>query len=723
MILNMDGALQTFIVESKELLQEMEDCLLRLEAGDTSPDMVAAIFRAAHTIKGSSGLFGLEPIVQFTHTVEDLLDHVRNGEVQVSSPLIAALLECGDHMQNLVETVAVQGKQPDEALDTAGRILSGRLTEFKRSTGQLDLHVDAFPSHCLNTCWHVSIRFGSDVLSHGMDPASFLNYLGQLGEIVQVYSIADSLPGLDQMDPESCYWGYEIALRADVERAELAAAFEFIESNSIVKILPPQAKLEDYITLIDQLPEDNSRLGEILVAIGALTEQELVRALAQQKLGASISDKHTPLGEILVESQGTAPDLINSALAKQSGELRAKETVYVRVHAEKLDGLINLVGELVIAGAGANLLAKSCNNDALAEATSNISDLVEDIRDRALKLRMVPIGDTFNRFQRVVRDVSKELGKRIELKISGAETELDKTVVEKIGDPLMHLIRNAMDHGIETPEDRVSAGKPASGVLHLNAYHESGSIVIEISDDGRGLDKDRILAKALEKELIPASAALSDQEIFNLIFEPGFSTAAAVTNLSGRGVGMDVVKRNIMALRGTVELESLATIGTTVRIRLPLTLAIIDGFLVNVGSSSYVIPLEMVQECIELSDEERQRTRERSYLNLRGEVLPLVFLRDHFMVEGPPSRRANVVVVHVEDRKAGLVVDELQGEFQTVIKPLGKLFSSLRGISGSTILGNGTVALILDIPALAREINKLEPALRPHQPNTAVLQK
>lgn len=741
MTLNLDSALQTFIAEARELIEQMEDGLLRLESESNPEDIIGAIFRAAHTIKGSAGLFGLTPIVSFTHVVEDVLDRVRDGQIQITSDLVALLLKCSDHMQSLVQTVAVNGEEPSEAMKAEGRMLLSGLeaflpsahaeTQVTPSTTPVSPQASATPqadqNDVSNNCWHISIRFGSDVFASGMDPMSFLNYLGRLGTVENVYSMADGLPDFDKLDPECCYWGYEIALNSTAERSEIASAFEFIEDGSQIKIIPPKSKLNDYIELINALPEDNQRLGEILVSVGALSEQEVLCALANQTLNSFTQAEHAPLGEILANTQGTPTELIHTALAKQStakdsnketSREVSKESVYVRVHAEKLDKLINLVGELVIAGAGANLLAKTCNNTALVEATSSISDLVEEIRDGALKLRMVPIGDTFNRFHRVVRDVSRELGKNIELRISGADTELDKTVVEKIGDPLMHLVRNAMDHGIEMPQDREAKGKEAKGVLHLNAYHDSGSIVIEISDDGKGLDKERILAKGIEKGLVQEGATLSDSEIFGLIFEPGFSTAAAITNLSGRGVGMDVVKKNITALRGSVELESEAGKGATVRIRLPLTLAIIDGFLVGVGASSYVIPLDLVKECIELTEEDQKQTQQRQYINLRGEVLPLVFLRKHFMLEAGGGRRANVVVVHAEDRKAGLVVDELQGEFQTVIKPLGKLFSTLRGIGGSTILGNGSVALILDIPSLIQEVNKQEPVLKMVHKNT-----
>ncbi|HTZ00106.1 MAG TPA: chemotaxis protein CheA, partial [Rhodocyclaceae bacterium] len=343
------------------------------------------------------------------------------------------------------------------------------------------------------------------------------------------------------------------------------------------------------------------------------------------------------------------------------------------------------------------LLAQKSRQTVLVEATSILSRLVEDIRDSALQLRMVQIGETFNRFHRVVRDMSKELGKDLELTIRGAETELDKSVVEKIGDPLMHLVRNAMDHGIEAAAVRAARGKPPVGQVGLNAFHDSGSIVIEVTDDGGGLPREKIRAKAIEKGLIAEGQSLTDHEIVNLIFEPGFSTAEKVTNLSGRGVGMDVVRKNIQSLRGTVEVQSEEGVGSRFSIRLPLTLAIIDGFLVGVEKASYVIPLEMVVECLEL----QEVSSERNYINLRGEVLPFVRLRNLFEVSGQKPKRENVVVVRSGNQKAGIVVDQLQGEFQTVIKPLSAIFHNLRGISGSTILGSGEVALILDVQALA----------------------
>ncbi|KAB0569712.1 chemotaxis protein CheA [Pseudomonas palleroniana] len=673
MSIDLDQAQQTFIAEARELLQVMEQSLLQLESEPGDEDAIGAVFRAAHTIKGSAGLFGLAPIVGFTHIVEDVLDRLRDGSVKVDAALIALLLKCGDHILDLIEAVDHHGGALQPATLEHGEVLREALSAYQplqtaitavESAGQDD-------ETRAEVLWHISLRFGAEVFRNGMDPLSFLRYLATLGQLLQVTPLTERIPPVDAWDPESCYLGFEIDLRSNASHATLNEVFDFVRDDC-----------EVLISALDA-PGDSS----------------------------------TAAGTELVTQTLASPVATTQQRVATTSDVKPRDGNYVRVNADKLDELINLVGELVIASAGASLLARSCNNDPLEEAASTVSGLVEEILDGALRLRMIPIGDTFNRFRRVVRDVSQELGKDIDLIISGAETELDKTVVEKIGDPLMHLLRNAMDHGIENAEARRAAGKSTKGHLSLNAYHDSGSIVIEIADDGAGLNRERILEKAQERGLVASGAVLSDQEIYNLIFEAGFSTAEAVTNLSGRGVGMDVVKRNITLLRGTVDLDSRPGQGTVVRIRLPLTLAIINGFLVGIDHCTYVIPLDMVQECVELDELQRQSSRDQGYLDLRGEVLPLVHLRDHFNHEGPPARRQNVVVVRYAEHKAGLVVDDLLGEFQTVIKPLGKLFGALRGISGSTILGSGAVALILDIPALLNQIVQQE-ARTPQAPSS-----
>ncbi|MDD5176234.1 MAG: chemotaxis protein CheA [Sterolibacterium sp.] len=709
----MEEILSVFIQEAREQLTDMEAGLMRMEQGDHDPETLNAIFRAAHTIKGGSGVVELGMIEKFTHVVENALDKLRNNEIQVSNDLISAMLNCCDHINALLDLAENDQREPGAELQIKGETLANTLRGFlggavgpsaKTTPAEQTASVESEGGgKTMNDCWHISVRFGRDVLRNGMDPESILRYLLSLGEIVHITTIADALPEAAEMDPESCYLGFEINFRSHADKAAIEKVFDFVRDGCELHILPPFSKVTDYVQLILELPEETMRLGEILVKSGALTQEELDEGLAEQQVGSQAAQAEgTPapqLGEILVERQMVQPELVEAAVAKQKlvSEKKADEARLIRVHADKLDLLIDLVGELVIAGASANLLAQKSGQTVLVEATSVLSRLVESIRDSALQLRMVQIGETFNRFNRVVRDTAKEIGKEIELVITGADTELDKSVVEKIGDPLMHLVRNAMDHGLEPTAVRLAKGKPAAGRVELNAFHDSGSIVIEVVDDGAGLPKEKIRAKAIEKGIIGANDTLSDQEIANLIFEAGFSTAEKVTNLSGRGVGMDVVRRNIQALRGTVEVQSQENIGSRFIIRLPLTLAIIDGFLVGVEQSSFVIPLEMVVECMELQN----ASVDRNYLNLRGEVLPFVRLRELFEVGSERPGRENVVVVKAGGRKAGIVVDVLQGEFQTVIKPLGGLFRHLRGISGSTILGSGDVALILDVHALA----------------------
>ena len=723
--MNIDQALLTFLEESRELLRQIEDSLMYLETSEQDDDTVNAMFRAAHTIKGSAGLFGLDEVVSFTHVVENILDQVRSGDIRVTADLIAVLLPCGDHIGTLISECVDGDAEVSADTRDAGERLLNKLRTFSKSaaaddgerasgmTGAPPIETDSpdaseDDNFVVADTWHISLRFGEDVLRNGMDPASFLRYLGRLGELVHVTTLFDAMPPADDMNPETCYLGFEIELKSDAAKMELEEVFEFVREDSWIRILPPYSRVSDYIQLIQDLPEGEEKVGQILINSGALTQRELEDGLVRQAAHAAQKEDPPLIGKILVDQGVVQQPVVDAAVAKQqiTRDKKPQESRLIRVQADKLDALINLVGELVIAGASANLLAQRSGDGALLEATSTMSRLVEEIRDGALQLRMVQIGETFHRFQRVVRDVSKELGKEIDLVINGAETELDKTVVEKISDPLMHLVRNSMDHGIESAELRIDRHKPKIGRLQLNAYHDSGSIVIEVVDDGGGLNKNKILQKALEREVISSASNLTDKEIFNLIFEPGFSTTDTVSNLSGRGVGMDVVRRNIEALRGTIELESNEGVGTTVRIRLPLTLAIIDGFLVGIANNAYVIPLDMVLECVELTPAQQQAARASNYINLRGEVLPFIRLRDLFAVEGSSPRRESIIVMQYAGQQAGLMVDSLIGEFQTVIKPMGKLFTHLKGIAGSTILGSGEVALILDVPSLVqRAIN------------------
>ncbi len=709
-----ENPLDTYLEENRELLQEMEDILLQLEGGGDS-EVMNALFRTAHTIKGSSGIFGFGHVVAFTHVVENVLDRLRDGEIQVSEDLVAALLASRDHISALVDSAIREEEALSEELSQQGDGILQRLARFQSTEVEDASAQAATPAvvaskierengpRVMTEQWHISIRFSENVFRLGLDPAPFLRYLKKLGEITHITTVFDGLPLLEAMDPESNYLGFEIALASDASKTEIEAAFEFAMEECTLYILPPQAKISEYADLIEHLPEEAEMLGVILSRCGALTDNELQMALhcQAQLREQAVPDDMSRLGEVLVKQQTVHPEVVDVALEKQAQVRNQRNAAKsVRVDAARLDSLINLVGELVIAGAGNQIQARRIDDEALLETVSSMSHLVEEIRDHALQLRMVPIGESFNRFNRVVRDVSKDLGKSIRLEIYGGDTELDKTVTEKIGDPLMHLVRNAMDHGLESAEEREAQGKPAEGVVYLNAFHDSGGIVIEVADDGAGLDPAKLLAKAREKGLVDANQELDKKEIYRLILEPGFSTAQEVTDLSGRGVGMDVVRRNIEALSGTVDIDSELGEGTTVRIRLPLSLAIIDGFLVGVGESSYVIPLDMVQECIELSEADTQESHGEHYINLRGEVLPFLRLRDVLSHQASEHDREQIVVVHVGTQKAGLVVDRLIGELQTVIKPLGKLFKHLSAIRGATILGSGEVAIILDVPTL-----------------------
>lgn len=713
--MNLDQARGALVQEARELLGDMDNALLEIESDGYSAERVNAIFRAAHTIKGSAGLFGLESLINFTHVVESLLDQVRNGEKHLDGAMLSLLLTCGDYIGSLITAVedrseaidpnpelrayllgqlndyllvdAVAQPEPEPAADLAPTGLSQ-----VPPTGKVDV---LSGEQVGSDLWHISLRPSGDVLRNGMDPLSFLRYLGKLGRIAYLHTLTDTLPGAEGFDAETCYLGFEIEFESQASKQEIEDVFEFIREDSQLLILPPHSKVDDYLKLIVSLPESPRRLGEILLKSGALTQHELSRVLAMQ---SAAPQPAPPLGTLLVEEQLVPPPVVSAALnkQKQAEDKRVHEQVFIKVEVGKLDQLINLVGELVIAGAAASLSLRQGDPAAMAEANEGVATLVEHIRDASLSLRMVAIGEVFQRFPRVVRDISKELGKDIELLVTGADTELDKSMVEKLADPLMHIVRNAMDHGIENAEARQAVGKTACGTLRLNAFHESGSIVIEVSDDGRGLDRQRILAKGIERGLVQPDQVLSDAEVFRLIFEAGFSTAETVTNLSGRGVGMDVVRSNIEKLRGEVEVLSNFGQGTTVRIRLPLTLAIIDGFQVKVADEAFVLPLDQVVECVDLG----QQGNLHDLVSLRGEPLPYVRLRELFALPAGEGLRESLVVLQYGSHRAGVVVDQLVGEFQAVIKPLGQIFAQNKVLSGSTILGDGSVALILDVAHL-----------------------
>jgi len=592
-------------------------------------------------------------VVAFTHHVETLLERLRSGVLRLTPDLSTLLLQSNDEVRVLVHA-AQSGQAATADVEATRAAIVARLQAASGDTQPGAAVLSAGSTAAAEAGsggvrrWSVAVRFGAATFRNGMDPLTILDYVRGLGTLSDLVCDVAAIPLLDSVDPETCHLGFEFSLDTAASREEIDRGFAFVREDCTLTLCSDDADLE--------------------------AEQASPAMVSTQRP----RDSATPPGPV-------------------------DEGRFIRVHADRLDEVINLLGELVIAGAGAAMQARQTRQRGLVEATQQITRLIEGVRNNTLQLRMVPIGDTFTRFRRVVRDTASELGKDVVLDIVGGETELDKAMVERIADPLMHLVRNALDHGLETPQDRLAAGKPAQGRLTLSACHESGSILIHISDDGRGIQREKVLKRAWERGLVEDGVEPPEAEILNLIFEPGFSTAEKVTNLSGRGVGMDVVRRNIEALRGSVAITSPVGQGSTIAIRLPLTLAIIDGFLVSVGPSKFIFPLDAVVEVIaDRSTITPLDAHGRGCVELRGQALPVINLRTLYALDSPHEARGSVVVVRAGSRRFGVMVDALLGQHQTVIKPLGQMVRSLRGVSGSSILGTGEVALIFDINSLCQ---------------------
>jgi len=671
-------ALPAFISEAQEQIERVEQLLLQLEDAPNDAELLNALFRCAHTVKGSAGVFGLDAVVAFTHHVESLLDGLREGRQHLTPAMSTLLLQCNDQIRLLVDAAS------DLASDVSASegLRQHLVAELQRwtdggapGTGAGDALLPGVTQAVgaqetpQAQPWHIDVRFGHDTFRNGMDPLAILNYLRGLGELDDVVLDEAAVPALDQLEPESCHLGLGFTLRTDAVQAGIEDAFSFVREDCELCITPPTPTTQGL----------------------AETHQALDAAPAPATQAAAVTTSATANAAASVPADARKPKARDGA----------EDGRFIRVQADRLDAVINLLGELVVASAGASMLARETRQGALIEANGHMERLIEEIRNGTLQLRMVPIGETFSRFRRVVRDVAADLHKDVVLEIQGGETELDKSMVERIADPLMHLVRNALDHGLETPEERVAAGKPAQGQLTLSACHESGHVLIRIRDDGRGISRERVLKKAWDRGLVEPGVTPPDADILQLIFEPGFSTAEQVTNLSGRGVGMDVVRQNIEALRGRVQIASAPGEGTDIDIRLPLTLAIIDGFLVGVGDSRFIFPLESVVEVIQGDGlGQSMQADGRCCMELRGQVLPVMSLSEVYGLDCAPAVRPSVVVIQSAGRQYGVLVDVLMGHYQTVIKPLSRMFRSLRGISGSSILGNGDVALIFDVHAL-----------------------
>ena len=684
---------QAFYEEAGDLLPELESALLELEETPGDSELVNRVFRALHTIKGSGAMFGFDAVADFTHEVETVFDMVRNGDLQVTTHLLDLTLQAKDHIQRLLyDPDSIDTDRAQQLLDGFGRFAPARETSTRAQDGSPKTGTSNGSTEMI---YRIRFKPGANIFATGTDPLNLIDELAELGR-AHVIAHTDDIPMLSDLDPESCNLWWDVILTTSQGKDAIRDVFIFVEDESeiVIQVIDEGEALGD-----EELA--TRRLGEILVERGDLSHSELHQVLISQK----------PLGAMLSERGLVSDQEVHSALVEQSAVREARQerkqqdaVSSIRVSAAKLDQLVDLVGELVIAQARLSQTVGGLENQELNSISEEIERLSDELRDSTLGIRMLPIGSTFSRFRRVVRDLSSDLGKEIELETEGADTELDKTVIERLGDPLVHLLRNAIDHGIEPPEDRERAGKPRQGKVTLSAMHSGGNVLICITDDGQGMDLDRLRQKAVERGIISDGADLSDKEVTNLIFAPGFSTASKVTDVSGRGVGMDVVRSNIESLRGTVEIESQQGQGCTVRVKLPLTLAIIDGLQVQVGEDFFVLPLHVVEECIERKREETDESRGQEFVQLRGEIVPFVRLRQWFMSNGVRPDIEQIVVVSAEGKRIGLVVDEVIGQFQTVIKSLSKVYRDVEGISGATIRGDGSMALIIDTDQLIQSV-------------------
>lgn len=704
---------EAFREEARELLSDLEQALLELEETPEDMETVGRIFRALHTIKGSGAMFGFDEIAAFTHELENIFDQVRNGRTAVTKRLIDLTLSACDMIRRMLsateEECSCSQEDKEEMERTSGEIIrcvKGLIPQDAETPVEPDHEQSSSPQPVEPpvSTYRIFLRPGPDVFRKGMNFLLLLDELRELGECTVLASLK-AIPEGDDYDPESCYTAWDIILSTTADMNTVRDVFIFVEDDCELRIeVIDKCEAED-VPEEDIPVEPPKKLGEILVERGQISQDRLKTVLGEQKR----------IGEMLVDAGYVAPVQVESALAEQRHmrEVREKrrehETVSsLRVPAGKLDNLVDLVGELVTVQARLSQMVTASGNSTLVPIAEEVERLTAELRDNTMSIRMVPIGTSFSKFKRLVRDLSGELGKEVNLVTEGEETELDKTVIERLNDPLVHIIRNCMDHGIENPETRESLGKERKGTVRLSALHSGANVLIRISDDGKGLDSEAIRAKAVEKGLMQPDADLTEKEIFSFIFAPGFSTAAQVTNLSGRGVGMDVVKRCIEGLRGSIELNSRKGFGTEITLKLPLTLAIIDGLLVRIADDHFVLPLSIVEECVELNHEVVARANGRHVIGLRGEIVPYIRLRERFGIEGTAPEIEQIVVTESPGGRIGFVVDSVVGEHQTVIKNLSRVYRDVESISGATILGDGTIALVLDAGRLIRDVEEEE---------------
>lgn len=697
----LEAARDVFLEETAELLEQLEESLLALEEDPDDNELVGSVFRALHTIKGSGAMFGFDRVSTFTHEVETAFELVRSGDLKISGELIDLTLASRDVIRSMIDDPDGEDGDLDQEASRIIKALSGYTGTGSSSDNDPNPTTLSEPEREALATWRIRFKPSEDIFTTGTDPAHLLGDLRELGECV-ILAITDEIPRLSELDPEKIFTAWEILLTTDKGKDSIEDVFIFVSDDSDLKIeIVEQHNIDDSE---EEILSTVQRLGDILVDRGELDKEQLIDALKDQK----------KIGEILVEKGIISESNVERAVLEQKHLKKTKNklqkskgapaTASIRVASTKLDNLVNLVGELVTVQARLSQEANTRRDSQLLFLAEEVERLSNELRDNTMNIRMVPIGSTFGKFRRVVRDLSAELGREVALTTSGGDTELDKTVIEKLDDPMVHLIRNSLDHGIEPPEEREAAGKTSKGALHLEAEHSGAHVLIRIQDDGKGIDKEKIRRKAVERNLMEEDSDLPDHELFSFIFTPGFSTAQVVSSVSGRGVGMDVVRNNIESLRGSVGVESKMGEGTTVTLKIPLTLAIIEGLLTKVGSESYILPLASVEECVELEADATDASRDRNLINLRGELVPYVYLRDHFHINGQRPEVEQIIITRLDGKRTGFVVDEVIGQHQTVIKNLGYLYRDIKKISGATILGDGTLALIIDVSNLIQEL-------------------
>jgi two-component system chemotaxis sensor kinase CheA len=688
---------EIFKEEAYELLSELEHSLLELEMSPDNKEMIERAFRAMHTIKGSGSMFGFEAIANLTHEAETVYDMVRKGEMRVTRELIDLTFRLIDQIMVMIR----QGESADESrsdelitsfkvlLSKAGIKVSRPSSLYSEKKSQsVDTGLDLLSEKNLEgeeVTYRIYFRPELEIFLKGFNPVLMLNELRELGRCT-VITHSESIPELEEIEPEACYTYWDVLLTTTAGMNAIKDIFIFIEDNCELKI--------DVVDISDNLDieEVHKRFGKLILEKEKPAEENSEKLLINKQNG----------NDYLKDSNDITKSVLPGTLRHERciGKAEQLEVSSIRVAASKLDKLVNLVGEMVTVQARLSQAVNSKNDPEMLLIAEEIERLTDELRDSTMDVRLVPIGTLFNRFRRLVRDLSNELGKQVEFTTEGGETELDKNVIEKLHDPLVHIIRNSIDHGIENPSVREKAGKPEAGKVHISAEYADANVLIKVKDDGAGIDLQEIMKNAIEKGLIKEDAALNEREIFPILFAPGFSTSENITKVSGRGVGLDVVKKSIDSLRGTAGIESRKGTGTIITLRIPLTLAIIEGLLVVVGNNQYILPLSVVEECIELTRKEVANTHGRHMINVRGKIVPYIRLREFLQADGIPPDIEQIVITEVNGRRIGLAVDHVTGEHQTVIKSLGRVYKDIDVVSGATILGNGMVAIILNIPKI-----------------------